>query len=59
MRPHLDCGDVAFDPVFNNSFYKRLQSIQYNAALTVTGATRGESHINFYTQCVIMTLAGG
>ena len=40
IRPHLDYGDVVFDQAFNNSFNRRLESIQYNTALVITGATR-------------------
>ena len=43
IRPHLDYGDVIFDQAFNNSFHQRLESIQYNAALAITGAIRGTS----------------
>ena len=35
MRPHLDCGDILLTP------FIRLESIQYNAPLTITGAIRG------------------
>ena len=41
IRPHLDYGDVVFDQVFNNSFHQRSESVQYNAALAITGAIRG------------------
>ena len=43
IRPHLDYGDVIFDQAFNNSFHQRLESIQYNAALAITGVVRGTS----------------
>ena len=43
IRPHLDYGDVIFDQAFNNSFHQRLESIQYNAALAITGAIRETS----------------
>ena len=32
-------SDIIFDQVYNASFQKKLQSIQYKAALAVTGAT--------------------
>ena len=38
--PHLDYGDVFFDQAFNNSFKEKLESIQYNACLALTGAMR-------------------
>ena len=36
-RPHLDYADIVFDQALNNFFYQRLQPIQYNAALAITG----------------------
>ena len=43
IRPHLDYGDILYEQTFNNSFHERLESIQYNAALAITGAIRGSS----------------
>ena len=40
IRPHLDYGDVICDRAFNESFHHSLQSIQYNAAIAITGAIR-------------------
>ena len=48
IRPHLDYGDVIFDQAFNNSFHQRLESIQYNAALAITGAIRETSKEKLY-----------
>ena len=39
LRPHLDYGDVIYGQVFNESFQSNLKSVQYNSALTITGAT--------------------
>ena len=43
LRPHLDYGDVIYDRAFNESFQNKLESVQYNAALAITGAIRGSS----------------
>ena len=43
IRPHLDYGDIVYDRAFNESFHKYLESIQYNAAIAITGAIRGTS----------------
>ena len=40
IRPHLDYGDVLYDQAFNNSFHAKMESIQYNACLAITGAIR-------------------
>ena len=46
IRPHLDYCDVIDDPHYNNSFYQKLQSIQYNTVLAITGAIRGSPREN-------------
>ena len=43
VRPHLDYGDIIYDHPQNESFCNKLESIQYNAALAITGAIRGTS----------------
>ena len=40
IRPHLDYGDVLYDQAFSNSFKEKLESIQYNICLALTGAIR-------------------
>ena len=39
IPPHLDYGNIVYDQAFNESFHKYLESIQYNAAIAITGAT--------------------
>ena len=41
VRPHLDYGDIIYDQPQNESFCNKLESIQYNAALAISGAIRG------------------
>ena len=44
VRPHLDYGDLIYhkdDPEASLSLTKRLESVQYTAALAVTGAWKG------------------
>ena len=41
LRPHLTYGDNIYDRAFNESFQNKLESLQYNAALAITGAIRG------------------
>ena len=43
IRPHLDYGDVLYDQAFNNSFKEKLESVQYNVFLALTGAISGAS----------------
>ena len=41
IRPHLDYGDVIYDQPNNESFNQKIESVQYNAALAITGAIKG------------------
>ena len=43
VRPHLGYGDVLYNQAFNNSFHAKMESIQHNASLAITGAIRGTS----------------
>ena len=47
-RPHLDCGDIIYDKAYNKSFKWKLESIQYNTALAITGAIKGSSREKLY-----------
>ena len=48
VRPHLDYGDVIYDQQYNNSFHQKLESIQFTAALAITGAIRRSSREKLY-----------
>ena len=48
MRPHLDYGDTIYDRADNTSFHQNIESIQYNAALVITGAVRETSKEKLY-----------
>ena len=50
VRPHLDYGDIIYDQPQNESFCNKLESIQYNAALAITGAIRGTSKVKLYKE---------
>ena len=41
VRTHLYHGDIIYDQAFNKSFHQKIESLQYNAALAITGAIRG------------------
>ena len=41
IRSNLGYDDFVYDQAFNESFHKNLESIQYSAAITITGALRG------------------
>ena len=41
MKPQFDYVDILYDQVYNISFHQKLEFIQYNACLAITGVTRG------------------
>ena len=43
VRPHLDYGDVLYDQPNNMSFCKRIESLQYQVCLAITGAIKSTS----------------
>ena len=46
IRPHLDYGDI----IFNNPFQNKIESVQYNAFLAITGAIRRTSKERLYEE---------
>ena len=56
IRPHLDYGDIIYDQAYNLSFHQKLKSIQYNAALALTGTIRGSSREKLYQELGLESL---
>ena len=50
IRPHLDYGDIIYDQTCKASFHQKLDSVQYNAALPITGAIRETSKKKLYNE---------
>ena len=53
VRPHLDYGDIIYhkhDPEFSHDMTKRLERIQYSAALAVSGAWSGTNIDSHYEE---------
>ena len=48
IKPQLDYGDTVYDQPTNGSFSKKLENIQCNAALAITGAIKGTSQEKVY-----------
>ena len=40
IRPHVDYGDIIYDQIYTALFHQKIESIQYNSALAITGAIR-------------------
>ena len=55
-RPPFDYGDVIYDRASNESFQYKLESVQYNAALAITGAIRGSSREKLYQELGLESL---
>ena len=56
ILPRLDYGDIIYDTAFNESFHKSLESIQYNAAIAISGAIRGTSSDKLFQQLGLASL---
>ena len=50
VKPHLDYGDIIYDEVYNKIFHQKLESIQYNVCLALSGAIRGSSREKLYQE---------
>ena len=50
IRPHLEYGDIIYDQAYNLSFYQKLESSQYNAALALNGEIRDSSRGRLYQE---------
>ena len=43
VRPILDYGDIIYEKLHNGSFIEKIERVQYNACLVITGAFKGTS----------------
>ena len=50
IRPHLDYCDVFHDQPNNELFCTKIEPMQYNAALAITGAIRRTSQTKLYNE---------
>ena len=56
LRPLIDYGDIIYDQPQNESFYDKLESVQYKAALAITGAIQGTSRDKLYQELGLESL---
>ena len=47
---NLDYADIIYDKPFNGSFKRKIEMIQYKAALVITGAIKRTSHNGLYQE---------
>ena len=50
VRPYFDYGDMLYSQTYNSSFHEKLESIQYNPCLTLTGAITSSSKEKIYQE---------
>ena len=50
IRPHLDYSDVMYDQPNNESLCQTIESVQYEAALAITGTIKGTSQAKLYKE---------
>ena len=50
VRPHLDYGDMIYGQPNDENFTQKIERIQYNSALAITGAIKGTSQIKLYSE---------
>ena len=56
MRPLIDYGDIIYDQPQNESCYEKIESVQYKATLTITGAIQGTSRDKIYQELSLESL---
>ena len=56
VRPNQDYGDVIYDEGYNKTFHQKLESVQYNVCLALSGAIRGSSREKIYQELGLESL---
>ena len=56
VRPHLDYGDIIYDQPNNASLSDKIESVQYNAVLAITGAIKEISKERLYQELGLESL---
>ena len=56
IRSRLDYADIIYDQPYNSAFHDKLESIQHNACLAITGAIRGTSTEKIYQELGLESL---
>ena len=56
LKHHLDYFHIIYDQPNNQAFSNKLEAVQYNVALAITGAIRGTSRIKVYQELGLESL---
>ena len=57
VRPHLDDSDIIYDKSVHGNFESKLERLQYNACLAITGAIRGANRDSIYAELGLESLS--
>ena len=56
IRSQLDYADVIYDQVYDSSFHEKLESLQYNACMGITGTITETSLEKLYQELGLESL---
>ena len=56
IRSWLDYADIICDQAYNSAFHDKLESVQHNACLAITGTMRGSSREKTYQELGLESL---
>ena len=56
LRPLMEYGDIIYDQPQNKSFCRKLESVQYKAALAITEAIQDTSREKIYHELELESL---
>ena len=56
LRPHILYCDIVYDQPNNKTFCTKIEKVQHNALLAITGAIKGTSQINLYKDLPLESL---
>ena len=57
IRPNLDYADIIYDKLLNKYFKRKIEMVQYNAVLIITGAFKGTSCVKINQELDLESLA--
>ena len=56
VRRHFDYGDIIYEQAYNSFFHQKIESVQYNGCVAITGAIRGTSKEKLYDELGLVSL---
>ena len=57
VRPNLDYADIIYEKPLTESLKRKIEMVQYNAALIITGALKGTLRYKIYQELGLESLA--